>query len=188
MTLIFPSSTFIASISKIKTMVLTKKISGLFRFLLLGLLVFGCSGDDLAGEENYFHANIEGDKLSVDGLSGDMKSEKRISDFGTVDLFVIVRSNDGRAIEFLIHNYDGENTYMVGNGVYNDSWINYSQMEPAGNWNANKATGNLSLYQNIIQISGDTGETISGHFSFLGWDSASGTMKRVTEGVFNLQY
>lgn len=169
-------------------MVLSKKFSGLLKFLLLGLLVSGCSGDDLAVEKNYFSADIEGEQLMVDEFSGLMTGEKRISDFGTIDLFVKMESDEGRAIEFLIHNYGGKNSYSIGKGVYNDSWIKYSQIEPVGSWNANKATGNMSLYPNSIEITDDTGEIISGHFTFQGRDSASGTMRTVTNGDFNLRY
>ena len=169
-------------------MKLTSEKIKLLKFLFLGLLLSGCSGDDLAEDDNYFSAEIEGEQLLVNEYSGNMKSEKRISDFGTVDFLVKVESEEGRSIEFLIHNYTGIRTYSIGEGYYNDSWIRYSQIEPAGSWNASKAPANTSAYYNSIDITEDTGEIIRGQFTFQGRDSASGTMKTVTEGDFNLKY
>lgn len=168
-------------------MVLIKNRKALLKFLFLSLLIFGCSGDDLE-EENYFSAQIDGEKFEVTEYSGIMESDKRISDFGTVDLFVKMESQEGKVIEFLILNYNGKREYSIGKGYYNESWMKYSQIEPAGSWNANRKSVNLHSFHNKIQIMDDNGKKISGQFTFQGHDESSGSLKTVTEGEFKIAY
>jgi len=165
-----------------------KTFSKLLTYVFLGVLLSGCSGDDLGGEDDFFSADIEGEFFEVNQLTGSMESEKRISDYGAIDLSVKVISENGKTIEFLIQNYDGQKNYNIGKSMYDDSWISYTQLTPAGNWKANRGSANYSVHPNEIKITDDTGEALTGAFTFQGRDAVSGTLMIIKEGNFRIRY
>ena len=75
-------------------------------------LIAACSTeDDQISEENFFKADVEGERFEVNDFSGIISGEKRVSSIGTVDLAVKAESNEGKSIEFLILNYNGKKVF-----------------------------------------------------------------------------
>ncbi len=107
--------------------------------LTLLILALSCSSDDdVLSEDVYFKADVDGESFEVNEFSGLISTEKRMTTIGTVDLAVKVESTQGKSIEFVIMNYNGKNSYSLGDGFYNENWIKYSQASPLGSWGSVK--------------------------------------------------
>ena len=134
------------------------KISKSLKLLSLVFLIAACSTeDDQISEENFFKADVEGERFEVNDFSGIISGEKRVSSIGTVDLAVKAESLEGKSIEFLILNYNGKNRYSVGEGFFNENWIKYSQDSPVRSWGASRSSGLSSDQINSIEICCNSG-------------------------------
>lgn len=149
--------------------------------LLSSLILVSCSTDDEAPVqvEEFLGAKLDG----VDFLLKEVKCTRIINDRGTIDLWITSSSDNGEILEFLVYDYYGVNSYLVGDDYLNQNWISYSQTNPEGHW---KATKNHHQ-RNIIEILEDDGDFIKGRFSFEGYNEADLSTMQISDGNFNVR-
>lgn len=91
-------------------------------------------------------------------------------------------TSDGTYIRMNITNYNGLGTYTTGGSFSNQTSISYGTISPSiATWIASSI---LSSSSGTIEITEDTATTVSGTFSFVGYNGNT-DRKEVTNGVFS---
>lgn len=162
---------------------------------LMLLANISCSQEDnLEIQEEFLNAEVNGEDFDVDGNSGVMVLQKQLTSLGTINLLVNGRTPDGKTVEFVVYNYNGERRYLIGRKssleqghFLNKNWCQYSEETTGLFWstvNTHHATANLPGF---IEISEDDGTFISGTFAFDASDITGLDVRNVSEGNFNLK-
>lgn len=148
----------------------------LFLFCLSAIV--SCSGltdDDIGvSGEGTFTAKVDGTAFTSLSVS--------VSAAITNGVAVVQGSNSaGEYIRINISNYNGVGTYKTGDAISNTNSLMYGTVNPIASWMSTFDLGN-----GTIEVTEDTGTSISGTFSFTGINANAGnTTKTVTEGKFN---
>lgn len=155
--------------------------------LLCFLFFTGCSREDseTSDEPEYFSAIVDGDNFFVDGSTGTLKCEKLLTEMGTVNLSVTVKTHQGESIEFLVLNYTGKRSYWFGDSFNNKNRIAF--LNGLSTWSSGNVGINNMNSHNILDIANDNGSLLQGTLSFEGYDPEFLSRKAVTNGKFNLR-
>lgn len=158
-------------------------------FVLIFCLLVGCSDDakDQIQEEEFLKAQIDGEDFMVDRSVGIISCQKHLSDYGGIDLVINVETTAGEIMEFHIADYTGPKNYIFGNNVFNKSWMRYGVLNPLGDWYASVENKQVQTTFPFIEILQDNGNYIKGNFEFEAHNSTDNSMKRVSDGNFNLR-
>lgn len=164
-------------------------------FVLLCVAIMSCTqNDDLETRAEFLHAQVNKEYFSADRETGILLLQKQLTDRGTINLLVSGQTREGKAIELLIHNYDGEKRYEIGrkNSINQVHYLNSNRCqyleETTGlfwsTFNNNQIAAGLPGY---IEISEDNGSIISGNFAFDAFDMEGINARNVSEGNFSIK-
>lgn len=158
------------------------------------ILLFGCNNDDdmIPIQQEFLSASVDGEEFMVNGPNPIVKCQKRITEFGTINLSVKVETEEGKTIEFLIINYLGNRNYPIGNlnspennTLLNGNWMNYTETSPQGFWSTNNK--NVIGGGDFLEITEDDGIYLSGSFSFVATDNVGESLRSVSDGNFKIK-
>jgi hypothetical protein len=152
-----------------------KTLKNLILFTCLSLLIScGDNTDEDLGisGEGSLSANVAGTSFT--------SLKTTVSAVITNGVAAIQGSNsNGDYIRINISSYAGVGTYNTGDVISNTNSIAYGSVSPFAAW-----TSTFDIGTGTIEITEDTATTVSGTFSFTGFNGATDN-KAVTEGKFN---
>ncbi|MGK0414280.1 MAG: hypothetical protein ACJA1B_002503 [Polaribacter sp.] len=152
-----------------------KKLKNVILFVCLSVLIScGNSTDDdlgLSGEGS-LNAKVAGTTFT--SLSATVGATV------TNGIAAIQGSNSsGEVIRINISSYLGVGTYKTGDAISNLNSLSYGTITPVAFW-----TSTFDIGSGTIEITEDSATTVSGTFTFLGYNGPS-DRKEVTEGKFS---
>lgn len=172
-----------------------KKNFILCSLIVIGVLIFpGCSSDDSNAEiqEEFLTAKINGEDYLVGSSNSIIECKKRLTEYGSINLAVKARTEEGKIIEFLILNYRGANMYLIGNRTYstgysflNGNWMEYSETLPLGVWSTRK--NEYISDRAFVEITTDNGSVVTGTFAFNAQDEVGESIRSVSDGNFSIE-
>lgn len=153
-----------------------KNLKSLLLFTCISILM-SCSDatdDDLGTTgEGTFSANVAGTTFTSLKVSVGAQVTNGVA--------AIQGSNSqGNYIRINIANYNGVGTYKTGDALANVNSISYGTINPIAMW-----MSTFDLGTGTIEVTEDTSTTISGTFSFTGFNASDNSSKNVTEGKFS---
>lgn len=164
-------------------------------FIIFIITLAGCSTNDDAIEirEQFLTAIVDGEEYRVGGANPYIDCEKLLTHYGSINLAVKAQTEEGKIIKFLILNYRGPSTYLIGNRIYatgteflNGNWLEYAESLPAGVWNTKHNT--FVSDGAYIDITGDDGDYLSGTFSFNAQAELEENIRSISEGKFSIAF
>ncbi|MEE9407316.1 MAG: DUF6252 family protein [Polaribacter sp.] len=152
-----------------------KTLKKIILFISIATL-FSCSTndeiDDTIGGEGTLTAKVSG----VDFTS----FKASVSAVVTNGILSVQGSNSsGDYIRISISSYNGVGTYKTGDAITNTSSVMYGTISPVAAWSSTFDIGSGS-----IEITEETATSISGTFTFTGFNGSSDS-KQITDGKFN---
>ena len=148
----------------------------LLTLFLCASLVLSCT--DATDEE----LGLTGEGTLTAKVSGDDFASLKATVAATVTngVAAIQGSNSqGDYIRINLSNYNGIGTYKTGDALTNTSSISYGSVNPLVAY-----TSTFNIGTGTIEVTEDTATTISGTFSFLGYNGPN-DRKEITQGVFS---
>lgn len=151
------------------------------------IILSGCNNDEGITQQEFLSASVDGEKIMVEGSNPLVKCQKRITEYGAINLSVKVQTEAGKSIEFSVLNYNGVRIYPVGttSSFGNTNWMNYAETYPEGFWSTKNK--NLISDSDFLEITGDDGIYLSGSFSFVAFDNVGTSLRSVSEGKFKIK-
>ena len=154
-----------------------KNLKKVFLLMCLSVFVISCSDatdEDLGTNgEGTFTANVAG--TDFESLKVTVGAQV------TNGVAAIQGSNSqGNYIRINIASYTGVGTYKTGNALSNLNSISYGTISPVAMW-----MSTFDIGSGTIEITEDTDSTISGTFSFTGFNASDSSTKNITNGSFS---
>lgn len=160
--------------------------------LLICVFLFttlSCSDDEENTPEVMFYV-----KAKIDG-SGYVANEISVLNIGNALLVTGSKISTNSEISFSINNYNGVGSYVIGDNINNESFIQYvirngSTNTISDSWQNNLATSTLGSngpQPASVIVTLDDGKVIEGTFSFEGYNNDDQSIINVTEGEFKVE-
>lgn len=148
----------------------------LFMSLSIALACSDANDDDLGTTgEGTLTANVDGSAFSSLNITAGAVVTNGVA-------AIQGSTSDGTYIRINIANYNGKGTYAIGSSLTDMTSLSYGTIKPAiAAWLASSLIPNSS---GTIEITDDTDSSISGTFSFTGYNDTD--KKVITDGKFNV--